>query len=76
MANVSAAIAASVSPFSIAAIAAFVSWSASTAETDSQLADKRTAVIQEAVYACFSGETDAEPAMKDLQTKLTELTAQ
>ena len=35
-----------------------------------------TQVIQEAAYACFSGEKDAEPAMKDLQAQLTELTAQ
>ena len=32
-----------------------------------------TQAIQEAAYACFSGEKDAEPAMKDLQTQLTEL---
>ncbi|MDN5599603.1 MAG: ABC transporter substrate-binding protein [Brachybacterium sp.] len=32
-----------------------------------------TQAIQEAAYACFSGEKDAEPAMKDLQTRLTEL---
>ncbi|HLQ80879.1 MAG TPA: ABC transporter substrate-binding protein [Brachybacterium sp.] len=35
-----------------------------------------TQAIQEAAYACFSGEKDAEAAMKDLQTQLTELTAQ
>src|SRR5699024_6606419 len=35
-----------------------------------------TQAIQEAAYACFAGEKDAEAAMKDLQTQLTELTAQ
>ena len=35
-----------------------------------------TQAIQEATYACFSGEKDAEAAMTDLQTQLTELTAQ